>query len=196
MTRRREARRAGQPADAGWVLGEHRRQRVPLTAACDSFAPPARRARSAGRWCSAGKAPRRATWCASTSSTTRSGRFSGWKCAEALVDAPKSLRSQLSPGARYQWRVARVDENGDESRRLGIDGVPAAIDCVGAEGCGRVRIVRSGAMVLSAAGAWVRPRSQCTDALRTSAPLRTFPHPSAPSAPPHLRRLQSRVFRA
>jgi hypothetical protein len=31
------------------------------------------------------------------------------------ADAPKSLRSQLLPGARYQWRVARVDENGDES---------------------------------------------------------------------------------
>jgi hypothetical protein len=31
------------------------------------------------------------------------------------AEAPKSLKSQLSPGARYQWRVARVDENGDES---------------------------------------------------------------------------------
>ena len=31
------------------------------------------------------------------------------------AEAPKALRSQLLPGARYQWRVARVDENGDET---------------------------------------------------------------------------------
>jgi hypothetical protein len=31
------------------------------------------------------------------------------------MEAPRTLRAQLSPGARYQWRVARVDENGDES---------------------------------------------------------------------------------
>jgi hypothetical protein len=31
------------------------------------------------------------------------------------VAAPGSLKTQLLPRARYQWRVARVNENGDES---------------------------------------------------------------------------------
>ena len=38
----------------------------------------------------------------------------GMEVRGSSLDAPKSLRSQLFPGARYQWRVARVDENGDE----------------------------------------------------------------------------------
>jgi hypothetical protein len=38
----------------------------------------------------------------------------GMEVRGGSADAPKSLRSQLLPGARYQWRVARVDENGDE----------------------------------------------------------------------------------
>jgi len=38
----------------------------------------------------------------------------GMEVRGSSADAPKSLRSQLFPGARYQWRVARVDENGDE----------------------------------------------------------------------------------
>ncbi len=29
--------------------------------------------------------------------------------------APASLKALLRPGARYQWRVARVDENGEEA---------------------------------------------------------------------------------
>ncbi len=29
--------------------------------------------------------------------------------------APESLRALLRPGVRYQWRVARVDENGEEA---------------------------------------------------------------------------------
>jgi hypothetical protein len=39
----------------------------------------------------------------------------GMEVRGSSAAAPKSLRSQLMPGARYQWRVARVDENGDES---------------------------------------------------------------------------------
>jgi hypothetical protein len=39
----------------------------------------------------------------------------GMEVRGSSAEAPKALRSKLSPGARYQWRVARVDENGDES---------------------------------------------------------------------------------
>ena len=39
----------------------------------------------------------------------------GMEVRGTSAEAPKTLRSQLAPGARYQWRVARVDENGDES---------------------------------------------------------------------------------
>jgi len=39
----------------------------------------------------------------------------GMEVRGSSAEAPKSLRSQLLPGAPYQWRVARVDENGDES---------------------------------------------------------------------------------
>ena len=39
----------------------------------------------------------------------------GMEVRGTSAEAPKSLRSQLTPGTRYQWRVARVDENGDES---------------------------------------------------------------------------------
>lgn len=39
----------------------------------------------------------------------------GMEVRGSSAEAPKSLRSQLTPGTRYQWRVARVDENGDES---------------------------------------------------------------------------------
>jgi hypothetical protein len=31
------------------------------------------------------------------------------------VAAPRALEALLEPGARYQWRVARVDPNGEES---------------------------------------------------------------------------------
>jgi hypothetical protein len=30
-------------------------------------------------------------------------------------EAPPDLKSALAPGAPYQWRVARVDENGQEA---------------------------------------------------------------------------------
>ena len=39
----------------------------------------------------------------------------GMEVRGGSAEAPKSLRSQLTPGTRYQWRVGRVDENGDES---------------------------------------------------------------------------------
>ena len=39
----------------------------------------------------------------------------GMEVRGSSAEAPKTLRSQLLPGTRYQWRVARVDENGDES---------------------------------------------------------------------------------
>lgn len=32
-----------------------------------------------------------------------------------IKTAPESLRALLRPGERYQWRVARVDENGEEA---------------------------------------------------------------------------------
>jgi hypothetical protein len=38
----------------------------------------------------------------------------GMEVRGSSAEAPRTLKSQLSPGARYQWRVARVDENGDE----------------------------------------------------------------------------------
>jgi hypothetical protein len=31
------------------------------------------------------------------------------------LSAPAELKSTLRAGVRYQWRVARVDENGDET---------------------------------------------------------------------------------
>jgi hypothetical protein len=31
------------------------------------------------------------------------------------VAAPRSLKAQLQPGVSYQWRVARVDDNGEEA---------------------------------------------------------------------------------
>ncbi len=39
----------------------------------------------------------------------------GIEARGGFVAAPQSLKAQLMPGARYQWRVARVNENGDES---------------------------------------------------------------------------------
>ena len=39
----------------------------------------------------------------------------GMEARGDFMAAPQSLKTQLMAGARYQWRVARVDENGDES---------------------------------------------------------------------------------
>lgn len=38
----------------------------------------------------------------------------GLEARGASASAPEALRALLQPGATYQWRVARVDENGDE----------------------------------------------------------------------------------
>lgn len=39
----------------------------------------------------------------------------GLEARGASAQAPNALRPLLQAGATYQWRVARVDENGDES---------------------------------------------------------------------------------
>lgn len=38
----------------------------------------------------------------------------GLEARGATSSAPEALRPLLQPGATYQWRVARIDENGDE----------------------------------------------------------------------------------
>jgi hypothetical protein len=38
----------------------------------------------------------------------------GLEARGTSIEAPPDLRSALSPGTPYQWRVARVDENGQE----------------------------------------------------------------------------------
>ena len=39
----------------------------------------------------------------------------GIEARGAEAPAPEDLRRQLKPGTTYQWRVARVDENGQET---------------------------------------------------------------------------------